>query len=224
MPTACGAQSIVRRGSPVQRGAVTAAVHTRSPARPCRFAGRQEHFNHEARREAELLVVIVGVTADHHIAVVGDRVADADHRVRCERFAALCPGGRTNGQSKRVERSGMRDRTARHRRDDRCLCPERTRRVVRRMGLTHLDAGVIIGFLDGNDAHHHAARGVLVDALRAGDRLAMASSALAECLDQLVTTDRNWPTAKALKLKPALKHVRPGPRAGLAVTLGSGDS
>lgn len=137
------------------------------------------------------------------------------------------------------------------------------------MGLIHLDAGVIIGFLDGNDTHHHAARGVLAHALRTGDRLAMASSALAECLvgparrgetevrtvrnmierlpitivaldteiattaarlraahrslrlpdalviataiedasDQLITTDRKWPTAKALKLKPALKHI-----------------
>lgn len=137
------------------------------------------------------------------------------------------------------------------------------------MGLIHLDAGVIIGFLDGDDAHHAAARKVLADALQAGDRLAIASSAFAECLvgparrgeaevrtvrnlierlpisvialdveiattaarlrathrslrlpdalviataiedaaDLLVTTDRKWPTATALKLKPALKHL-----------------
>lgn len=137
------------------------------------------------------------------------------------------------------------------------------------MGLIHLDAGVIIGLLDGNDAHHEAAREVLADAVHAGDRLAMAASALAECLvgparrgdaevrtvrnlverlpisiipldveiataaarlraahrslrlpdalviataiedaaDQLVTTDRKWPTARALKLKATLKHL-----------------
>lgn len=50
------------------------------------------------------------------------------------------------------------------------------------MGLIHLDAGVIIGFLDRNDVHHDAARKVLADALHDGDRLAMASSAFAECL------------------------------------------
>jgi predicted nucleic acid-binding protein len=137
------------------------------------------------------------------------------------------------------------------------------------VGLIHVDAGVIIGFLDRNDVHHDAAREVLADALHAGDRLAMASSAFAECLvgparrgdaemqivrefvgrlpisiisldvgiataaarlrskhpslrlpdalviatamedgaDELVTTDRKWPTARALKLKATLKHL-----------------
>lgn len=50
------------------------------------------------------------------------------------------------------------------------------------MGLTHLDAGVIIGFLDGNDAHHGAATAALSDALDRGDSLFVAASALAECL------------------------------------------
>lgn len=50
------------------------------------------------------------------------------------------------------------------------------------MGLTHLDAGVIIGFLDADDAHHAASRTVLANALRDGDRLAIAASALSECL------------------------------------------
>jgi predicted nucleic acid-binding protein len=137
------------------------------------------------------------------------------------------------------------------------------------VGLIHLDAGVVIGFLDRNDVHHDAAREVLADALHAGDRLAMASSAFAECLvgparlgdteiqivrelvdrlpisivpldvgiatgaarlraahpslrlpdalviataiedgaDELVTTDRKWPTARALKFKATLKHL-----------------
>lgn len=137
------------------------------------------------------------------------------------------------------------------------------------MGLTHLDAGVVIGFLDRGDAHHQAARAALTDAIRAGDRLAMAASALAECLvgparlgdaaintvrdvvdrlpisiipldievattaarlrashrslrlpdalviataiegaaDRLITTDRRWPTARALKLNTAITHL-----------------
>ncbi len=50
------------------------------------------------------------------------------------------------------------------------------------MGLTHLDAGVVIGFLDASDAHHVHARTVLTQALDNGDHLAMAVSAFAECL------------------------------------------
>lgn len=50
------------------------------------------------------------------------------------------------------------------------------------MGLIHLDAGVIIGFLDADDAHHDAARAALSDALSRGDRLSIAASSLAECL------------------------------------------
>lgn len=50
------------------------------------------------------------------------------------------------------------------------------------MGLIHLDAGVIIGLLDGDDAHHVAARVALSNAVDHGDRLFIAASALAECL------------------------------------------
>lgn len=50
------------------------------------------------------------------------------------------------------------------------------------MGLTHLDAGVVIGFLDGNDAHHAAATAALAVAVDGGDRLAVSASAFAECL------------------------------------------
>jgi predicted nucleic acid-binding protein len=50
------------------------------------------------------------------------------------------------------------------------------------VALIHLDAGVVIGFLDADDAHHEAARALLTDALRVGHGLAMASSAFAECL------------------------------------------
>lgn len=137
------------------------------------------------------------------------------------------------------------------------------------MAVIHLDAGVVIGFLDGNDGHHAAARAILADALHNGDDLAMATSAFAECLvgparrgeveirrvqdlfdrlpiaivplgadaaviaarlraqhrtlrlpdalviataidgaaDELVTTDRKWPTAKVLKVKTKLTHL-----------------
>jgi predicted nucleic acid-binding protein len=50
------------------------------------------------------------------------------------------------------------------------------------MGLIHLDAGVVIGFLDASDAHHDSATGALAEVARSGDRLAMAASAFAECL------------------------------------------
>ena len=50
------------------------------------------------------------------------------------------------------------------------------------MGLIYLDAGVIIGLLDGDDAHHAGARAALSDALGRNDRLLIAASALAECL------------------------------------------
>ena len=50
------------------------------------------------------------------------------------------------------------------------------------MGLTVLDAGVLIGFLDTDDAHHDAARKELVAARERGDRLAIPASALAEAL------------------------------------------
>ena len=137
------------------------------------------------------------------------------------------------------------------------------------MGLVHLDAGVIIGFLDACDAHHLGARAVLVGALENGESVAMAASAFAECLvgparrgdaaiqtirslvdrvpisivpldvdiattaarlraahrglrlpvalviataieaaaDRLITTDRKWPTAKALRFAGTIKHL-----------------
>ena len=137
------------------------------------------------------------------------------------------------------------------------------------MGLIHLDAGVIIGFLDASDAHHQTSRAALAAALQHGDHLALAASALAESLvgparrgqpaveavrhlverlpisiipldieiattaarlravhralrlpdalviataiehaaDHLVTTDRKWPTAKALKYSGTMTRL-----------------
>ncbi len=48
------------------------------------------------------------------------------------------------------------------------------------MGLTLLDAGVIIGVLDGSDPHHASARAALSAALERGDALAVPASAYAE--------------------------------------------
>ncbi|HEX4978928.1 MAG TPA: type II toxin-antitoxin system VapC family toxin [Acidimicrobiales bacterium] len=50
------------------------------------------------------------------------------------------------------------------------------------MGLTVLDAGVIIGFLDANDPHHGTARVALGDAQDRHDRLVIPTSAFAEIL------------------------------------------
>ncbi|KAA0233617.1 MAG: type II toxin-antitoxin system VapC family toxin [Actinobacteria bacterium] len=50
------------------------------------------------------------------------------------------------------------------------------------MGLTVLDAGVIIGFLDAHDAHHRAAHSALDDACARNDRLIIPASAFAEIL------------------------------------------
>ena len=137
------------------------------------------------------------------------------------------------------------------------------------MGLIHLDAGVLIGFLDASDAHHHTSRAALTDAVGHGHHLAFAASALAESLigparqgvsavdavrnlidripieiisldieiattaakiravhralrlpdaliiataiedaaDHLITTDRKWPTAKALTFKGTITQL-----------------
>jgi len=62
------------------------------------------------------------------------------------------------------------------------------------MGLTILDAGVIIGFLDANDVHHTAAHATLRDARNRNDRLVLPASAFAEIL---VGPSRKGPTAVA---------------------------
>jgi predicted nucleic acid-binding protein len=50
------------------------------------------------------------------------------------------------------------------------------------MGLTVLDAGVIIGFLDANDPHHVEAQAALGATRSRNDRLVLPASALAEIL------------------------------------------
>ena len=62
------------------------------------------------------------------------------------------------------------------------------------MGLTVLDAGVIIGFLDDTDAHHDAAYAALSQAHDRNDRLVLPASAYA---DVLVGPSRRGPDAVA---------------------------
>ena len=50
------------------------------------------------------------------------------------------------------------------------------------MGLTILDAGVIIGFLNSADAHHESATKTLREAIGANQSLAMPASVFAEIL------------------------------------------
>jgi predicted nucleic acid-binding protein len=50
------------------------------------------------------------------------------------------------------------------------------------VGLTLIDAGVLIGFLDAADTHHTAARQSLLDADARRDRVAIPASAFAEAL------------------------------------------
>jgi predicted nucleic acid-binding protein len=63
------------------------------------------------------------------------------------------------------------------------------------MGLTVLDAGVVIGFLDANDAHHSRAHQELAAALGANDKLVVPASALTETL---VGPSRRGPEAVAV--------------------------
>ena len=63
------------------------------------------------------------------------------------------------------------------------------------MGLIHLDAGVVIGLLDADDAHHESANAALVRVMRTSDRVAMAASTFAECL---VGPHRRGPRAVAI--------------------------
>jgi toxin FitB len=50
------------------------------------------------------------------------------------------------------------------------------------MGLTIIDAGILIGFFDGSDAHHRGAERELASARQRGDQIGVPASALAEAL------------------------------------------
>jgi predicted nucleic acid-binding protein len=63
------------------------------------------------------------------------------------------------------------------------------------VGLTVLDAGVVIAVLDASDAHHAAATEAVASARERGDTLVLPSSAYAECL---VSPYRRGPEAVAV--------------------------
>lgn len=65
------------------------------------------------------------------------------------------------------------------------------------MGLTIIDAGVLIGFLDQSDVHHDASIRALEHARRRGDELAIPAYALAESM-----------VAPARSGEPSLEVVR----------------
>jgi predicted nucleic acid-binding protein len=50
------------------------------------------------------------------------------------------------------------------------------------MGLTVIDAGILIGFFDASDVHHLGAKRELANAQQRGDQIAIPASALAEAL------------------------------------------
>lgn len=63
------------------------------------------------------------------------------------------------------------------------------------MGLTVLDAGVVIAILGASDVHHEAAADAVASARERGDTLVLPSSAYAECL---VSPYRRGPEAVAV--------------------------
>jgi predicted nucleic acid-binding protein len=62
------------------------------------------------------------------------------------------------------------------------------------VGLTVVDAGVVIAVLDAGDAHHAAAAKALTDSRDHGDQLVIPASSYAECL---VSPSRSGPAAVA---------------------------
>lgn len=72
------------------------------------------------------------------------------------------------------------------------------------MALTVLDAGVVIGLLDREDAHHEAARTALRKARERGDELVLPASAYAEIL---VVPFRQGP--QAVETVDAFLHALP---------------
>jgi predicted nucleic acid-binding protein len=88
------------------------------------------------------------------------------------------------------------------------------------VGLTVLDAGVVIAVLDARDAHHAAAAQVLADARDRGDDLVIPVPAYAECL---VSPSRRGPASfdtvdRFLDALPV--HVEPASRAIGAMAAG----
>jgi len=82
------------------------------------------------------------------------------------------------------------------------------------VGLTVLDAGIIIAVLDADDAHHQVAREALHHALDRGERLALPASAYAEAMvgpqrgnrDAATTVDAFIDTLPAV-VEPATREI-----------------
>jgi predicted nucleic acid-binding protein len=82
------------------------------------------------------------------------------------------------------------------------------------VGLTILDAGIVIAVLDANDVHHLVARAVLRDALERGDRLALPVSAYVEVMvgphrsgpDEVATVD-TFLDALPATVEPASRDI-----------------
>jgi predicted nucleic acid-binding protein len=82
------------------------------------------------------------------------------------------------------------------------------------VGLTVLDAGVVIAVLDAGDVHHAAAVTALRDGRDRGDELVLPVSAYAECL---VSPSRSGPAAVAMvdrfldalpaRIEPATREI-----------------
>lgn len=82
------------------------------------------------------------------------------------------------------------------------------------MGLTVLDASVVIAVLDGRDLHHAAARAGLAARLAAGDSIVLPVSAYAEALvgpfrlgDAAVATIQAFVEALPASLEPATATI-----------------
>ena len=85
------------------------------------------------------------------------------------------------------------------------------------MGLTILDAGVVIAVLDSADAHHAAAVQSLSDAAERGDRFVVPASAYAEVLSgrserapEHPTSSMHSSAAWALTLRPPMPRSHAG--------------
>jgi predicted nucleic acid-binding protein len=82
------------------------------------------------------------------------------------------------------------------------------------VGLTVLDAGVVIAILDASDLHHAAAAEAVAGALERGDILVLPSSAYAECLvapyrrrPEAVATVDSFVDALPARVEPASRAI-----------------
>ncbi len=75
------------------------------------------------------------------------------------------------------------------------------------MGLTFLDTSAVVGFLDGDDALHPAARAAILGALRDGERLGVSIISWAEGLAGVRLGHHDERALRAFRLDLALEVV-----------------